>query len=187
MPVYIEKVEIWPGVTDASQTHRQTTEYSATQLVLCLKFNLSHAKRTLFFHSDCCSCQIWSLWGTVTWPTAPWGQKFGLGKKCYNKNSSQIKVLHLQRSKVLWWFCNNNNSKIYNMVNILSLYCSDSLWTFQRPVFRGNSVCMFYSNDFCSHDCGAYHSLCKTCFEITFQEPCLCDECLQGKGQRRND
>ena len=26
MPVYIEKVEIWSGVTDASQTDRQTSE-----------------------------------------------------------------------------------------------------------------------------------------------------------------
>ena len=33
MPVYIGKVEIWSGVTDPSQTHTQTTEYSATQLV----------------------------------------------------------------------------------------------------------------------------------------------------------
>ena len=37
MPVYIEKVEIWSGDTDPSQTDRQTdrqtTEYSAFQLV----------------------------------------------------------------------------------------------------------------------------------------------------------
>ena len=35
----LEKVEIWSGVTDASQT----TEYSATQLVSSIKFKLSHA------------------------------------------------------------------------------------------------------------------------------------------------
>ena len=29
----LEKVEIWSGVTNASLTHTQTTEYSATQLV----------------------------------------------------------------------------------------------------------------------------------------------------------
>ena len=43
MPVYIEKAEIWSGVTDPWQTHTQTTEYCATQLVLSLKFKLSHA------------------------------------------------------------------------------------------------------------------------------------------------
>ena len=32
-PVYIEKVEIWLGVTDPSQTDTQTAKYSATQLV----------------------------------------------------------------------------------------------------------------------------------------------------------
>ena len=35
----LEKVEIWSGVTDASQT----TEYRATQLVSSIKFKLSHA------------------------------------------------------------------------------------------------------------------------------------------------
>ena len=39
----LEKVEIWSGVTDASLTDRQTTEYSATQLVYSIKFKLSHA------------------------------------------------------------------------------------------------------------------------------------------------
>ena len=43
MPVYIEKAEIWLGVTDPCQKHTQTTEYCATQLVLSLKFKLSHA------------------------------------------------------------------------------------------------------------------------------------------------
>ena len=43
MPVYIEKVEIWSGVTDPLQTHTQATEYRATQLVSSLKFKLSHA------------------------------------------------------------------------------------------------------------------------------------------------
>ena len=43
MPVYIEKVEIWSGDTDPSQTDRQTTEYSATQLVKSIKFKPSHA------------------------------------------------------------------------------------------------------------------------------------------------
>ena len=38
----LEKVEIWLGVTDASN-HSQTTEYRATQLVYCIKFKLSHA------------------------------------------------------------------------------------------------------------------------------------------------
>ena len=46
MPVYIGKVEIWLGVTDASHTHSQTTEYSATQLVSSIKFKLSHAIST---------------------------------------------------------------------------------------------------------------------------------------------
>ena len=45
MPVYIEKVEIWLEVTYASQKDRQTTEYSATQLVSNIKFKLSHATR----------------------------------------------------------------------------------------------------------------------------------------------
>ena len=40
----LEKVEIWSGVTDASQTDRQTTEYRATQLVSSIKHKLSHAK-----------------------------------------------------------------------------------------------------------------------------------------------
>merc|ERR1711994_998648 len=39
----LEKVEIWSGDTDASQTDRQTTEYSATQLVSSIKHKLSHA------------------------------------------------------------------------------------------------------------------------------------------------
>ena len=39
----LEKVEIWSSVTDASHTHSQTTEYSATQLVSSIKFKLSHA------------------------------------------------------------------------------------------------------------------------------------------------
>ena len=30
--IYWKKVEIWSGDTDASVTHTQTTEYSATQL-----------------------------------------------------------------------------------------------------------------------------------------------------------
>ena len=39
----LEKVEIWSGDTDASQTDRQTSEYSATQLVSSIKHKLSHA------------------------------------------------------------------------------------------------------------------------------------------------
>ena len=39
----LEKVEIWSGDTDASHTHSQTTEYRATQLLLSIKFKLSHA------------------------------------------------------------------------------------------------------------------------------------------------
>ena len=39
----LEKVEIWLGVTDASQT----TEYSASQLVSSIKFKLSHAISTV--------------------------------------------------------------------------------------------------------------------------------------------
>ena len=42
MPVYIGKGGDWSGVTAASLTDRQTTEYSATQLVSSIKFNLSH-------------------------------------------------------------------------------------------------------------------------------------------------
>ena len=38
----LEKVEIWSGVTDASQT----TEYRATQLVSSIKHKLSHAIST---------------------------------------------------------------------------------------------------------------------------------------------
>ena len=38
----LEKVEIWSGDTDASQTDRQTTEDRATQLVYSIKFKLSH-------------------------------------------------------------------------------------------------------------------------------------------------
>ena len=34
MFIYIEKVEIWSGVTDPSHTDTQTTEYSATQLAV---------------------------------------------------------------------------------------------------------------------------------------------------------
>ena len=45
MPVYIAKVEISSGDTDPSQTDRQTTEYSATQLVESIKFKLSHAMK----------------------------------------------------------------------------------------------------------------------------------------------
>ena len=48
----LEKVEIWSGDTDASQTDRQTTEYSATQLVYSIKFKLSHA---IF---ECPRCQL---------------------------------------------------------------------------------------------------------------------------------
>ena len=168
-------MEIWSGVTDPSQTHRQTTEYSATQLVLSLKFKPSHARRTFFFHCDCCSCQIWSLWGTVTWPTAPWGQKFGLGKNLTIKTDHRSKfcigITKFKDQK----FCHEEKLAIKTiqrskfcieiiMMNIMSMYCSDSLWTFLRPVFRENSVCMelnmFYSNDFCSHDCGAHNNLC---------------------------
>ena len=43
----LEKVEIWLGVTDASQT----TEYSATQLVSSIKFKLSHAIKDESKHS----------------------------------------------------------------------------------------------------------------------------------------
>ena len=43
MAVYNGKVEIWSNVTDPSQTDRQTTEYSATQLVKSIKFKPSHA------------------------------------------------------------------------------------------------------------------------------------------------
>ena len=43
LPVYIEKMEIWSCVTDPSNTHTQTTEYSATQLVSSIKLKLSHA------------------------------------------------------------------------------------------------------------------------------------------------
>ena len=45
MPVYIEKAEIWSGVTDPWQTdtHTQTTEHRATQIVKSLTFKLSHA------------------------------------------------------------------------------------------------------------------------------------------------
>ena len=32
MPLYVEKVEIWIGVTDAVLTHSQTLKESATQL-----------------------------------------------------------------------------------------------------------------------------------------------------------
>ena len=39
----LEKVDIWSGDTDASQTDRQTTEYSATQLLSSIQFKLSHA------------------------------------------------------------------------------------------------------------------------------------------------
>ena len=39
----LEKVEIWSGDTDASQTDRQTTEYRATQLLSSIQFKLSHA------------------------------------------------------------------------------------------------------------------------------------------------
>ena len=42
-----EKVEIWSGVTDASHTHSQTTEYIATQLFQSIKFKLSHANRSI--------------------------------------------------------------------------------------------------------------------------------------------
>ena len=43
----LEKVEIWLGVTDASQT----TEYIATQLVSSIKFKLSHAIKDESKHS----------------------------------------------------------------------------------------------------------------------------------------
>ena len=43
IPVYSKKSGDWSGVTDASQTDRQTTEYRATQLVYSIKFKLSHA------------------------------------------------------------------------------------------------------------------------------------------------
>ena len=39
----LEKVEIWSGVTNASHTDWQTSEYRATQLVSSIKFKLSHA------------------------------------------------------------------------------------------------------------------------------------------------
>ena len=40
----LKKVEIWSGVTDAGHTHRQhNIDDKATQLVLSLKFKLSHA------------------------------------------------------------------------------------------------------------------------------------------------
>ena len=42
----LEKVEIWSGDTDASQTDRQTTEYRATQLLSSIQFKLSHAIQT---------------------------------------------------------------------------------------------------------------------------------------------
>ena len=45
MPVYIEKVEIQSGVTDPTQTQKQTTKYSATQLVFSLKFKLTQSSR----------------------------------------------------------------------------------------------------------------------------------------------
>ena len=38
----LEKVDIWSGDTDASQTDRQTTEYRATQLLSSIQFKLSH-------------------------------------------------------------------------------------------------------------------------------------------------
>ena len=43
----LEKVQTWSGVTDASQTDRQTTEYRATQLLYSIQFKLSHA---IYFH-----------------------------------------------------------------------------------------------------------------------------------------
>ena len=43
MPVYIGKVEIWSGDTDAWHTDSQTTEDRATQLLSSIKFKLSHA------------------------------------------------------------------------------------------------------------------------------------------------
>ena len=39
----LKKGEIWSGITDASQTDRQTKEYRATQLVKSIKFKLSYA------------------------------------------------------------------------------------------------------------------------------------------------
>ena len=43
--IYIEKVEVWSGITDVLLTcsHSSSTKYSATQLVQSLKFKLSHA------------------------------------------------------------------------------------------------------------------------------------------------
>ena len=38
-------LEIWLSATDASHTHRQTTKYSATQLVFSLKFKLTQSSR----------------------------------------------------------------------------------------------------------------------------------------------
>ena len=39
----LEKVEIWSGVTNASHTDRDPSEYRATQLVSSIKHKLSHA------------------------------------------------------------------------------------------------------------------------------------------------
>ena len=50
MFIYIEKVEIWSGVTDPSQTHTQTTEYISAILSfskVSIKFKLSHAIKIL--------------------------------------------------------------------------------------------------------------------------------------------
>ena len=49
MPVYIENVEIWSGVTDVF-----TAKFRATQLVQSLKFKLSHAmmKTWMMFSSE---------------------------------------------------------------------------------------------------------------------------------------
>ena len=66
MPVYIGKGGDWSGVTAASLTDRQTTEYSATQLVYSIKFMLSHAKSHLNYYTyniklELCAKRIWSV------------------------------------------------------------------------------------------------------------------------------
>ena len=55
MPVYIEKAEIWSGVTDPSETNTQTKEYSATQPVDSLKIKLCHTMDWNGIESQICS------------------------------------------------------------------------------------------------------------------------------------
>ena len=50
----LEKVEIWWGVTDPSQT----TECSATQLVSSIKFKLSHAIQATYTSADTMNASI---------------------------------------------------------------------------------------------------------------------------------